>query len=373
MTAQRWHPFDVIARVFAARLQGYEASAELRAMMRFPGIDWERIVGLAGAQFVLPAFAAALRDLDLIGLLDEELGGFLEAVHAANGERNGELRDELLAVIQFLNRIEIEPVLLKGAIRLVDGLYPDPGWRMLRDLDLLIPEARWQDALHALQGAGYALTCAADSSAALRRPGGLVALDVHKELFPTPRQQRLLRGGEVVDNARPTVIGGAAVRLPSMLHQVVHLVGHSQISNYNYALGRIGLRDRLEASALVRWRAEPVDWDGVLARFAAAGYRRPLLSFLLALRDKIPVAVPASGKIDTITALQERRTAWQARSRMLAHVGFWPIWWLALLRMQIEEREGGRPKIVRTLARLISERGAGQRILRTLIYGAPRP
>jgi Uncharacterised nucleotidyltransferase len=373
MTAGRLQPFDVITHVLAERLRGCEASAELRATMRSQDIGWTRVVEHASGHLILPAFAAALRDLDLVVWLDEELGGFLEAVYAANVERNGDLRNELAAAVGVLNGVDIEPVLLKGAIRLLDGLYPDPGWRMLRDLDILIPEPRWQDALHALQGAGYALTCAADSAVGLRRPGGLAAVDVHKEIFSTSRQERLLRGREVVDGARPTVIGSAVVRVPSMLHQVVHLVGHGQISSYNYALGRVGLRDRLEAGALVRWGAEPVDWDAVLARFAAAGYRRPLLSFLLALRDGALVAVPPPGKIDALTMLQERRIAWQTRSRMLAHVGFWPIWALAMLRTQIEEREGGRPKFVRTLTRLVFERGAGQRMLRTFIYGAPRP
>jgi hypothetical protein len=373
MTTGRLQPFDVITPILAERLRGCEATAELRAMMRSQRIDWVRVVAHASAQLVLPAFAAAVRDLDLLRGLDEQLGAFLEAVHAANLERNGELRDELEAAVGVLNRVDIEPTLLKGAIRLLDGLYPDTGWRMLRDLDLLIPQARWNDALRALQGAGYAITRKADSAAVLRPAGGLVAVDVHKEPFSTWRQERLLRGAEIVHDARPTVMGSAAVRLPSMLHQVVHLVGHSQIINYNYALGRVGLRDKLEAMALARWGTEPVDWDAVLARFVAAGYRRPLLSFLLALRDGAAVAGPAPDKIDMLTALQGRRVAWQARSRMLAHIGFWPIWCLAMLRMQIEEREGGQPKFIRTLKRLIWERGAGQRMLRTFLHGAPRP
>jgi hypothetical protein len=76
---------------------------------------------------VLPALAAALRDLDLIGSLDAELAEFLLAVHAANLERNEELRGELAAAVGALNRTGIEPMLLKGAIRLVDDLYPDHG------------------------------------------------------------------------------------------------------------------------------------------------------------------------------------------------------------------------------------------------------
>jgi hypothetical protein len=79
--------------------------------------------------------------------LDQELGTFLEAIHTANTERNSELGDELAAAVGILNRAGIEPVLLKGAIRLIDGLHPNHGWRMLRDLDLLVPEAGFATVL----------------------------------------------------------------------------------------------------------------------------------------------------------------------------------------------------------------------------------
>jgi Uncharacterised nucleotidyltransferase len=151
MTGRAWRSFDVIAHVLGDRLRGSEASPELRAMVRAHAIDWERVLRQASGDLVLPALAAALRDLDLSRSVDEELRAFLEAVHGANVERNRELRGELRAVIGVLNRVGIEPVLLKGAIRLVDGLYPDDGWRMLRDLDLLVPEARWAAAVQALQ------------------------------------------------------------------------------------------------------------------------------------------------------------------------------------------------------------------------------
>ena len=191
-------------------------------MVRAQAIDWERVLRQASGHLVLPAVAAALRDLDLSRSLDEELRAFLEAVHGANVERNRELRGELTAVIGVLNRVGIEPVLLKGAIRLVDGLYPDEGWRMLRDLDLLVPEARSAAALQALQRAGYTLAREAAAAAVLRRPGGPVTIDVHTEPFSTPSRQGLLSGEEVLNGARPGIIGNAVVRLPSLLHQMIH-------------------------------------------------------------------------------------------------------------------------------------------------------
>jgi hypothetical protein len=80
--------------------------------------------------------------------------------------------------------LAIEPVLLKGAIRLLAGLYPDDGWRMLRDLDLLVPQASLVAATRALRNAGYA-SCGAGGE--VRRPGDACQIDIHIELFCTQR------------------------------------------------------------------------------------------------------------------------------------------------------------------------------------------
>ena len=95
MTARHPYPFDLIARVLAERLRGCAPSEELRAAVHARGMDWERVVSYASADLVLPALAAALNDLGLSPSLDPTLGAFLDAVHAANTERNNELRDEL--------------------------------------------------------------------------------------------------------------------------------------------------------------------------------------------------------------------------------------------------------------------------------------
>ena len=364
MTAHRRHPFDLIARVLAERLQGSAASDELQALMRSRRIDWERVVGHASAQFVLPALAAAAKDLDLTEALDEELGGFLEAVHAANAERNGGLRDELAAAVTVLNRADIEPVLLKGAIRLADGLYPDDGWRMLQDLDLLVPKASLAEAIRAFAEAGYA-ACGSDGE--IRRRGGACQIDLHTEVFSTPRQIRLLRAGSLLDSSRPVAFGDRRVRVPSAEHQLVHLIGHSQIRHLGHAFGRIGLRHRLEAAALAQWGREDIDWQAVLARFSAAGYRRPLLSLLLTLKEGAWCAVAVTDGIDPLTALQGRRIALQARSASLDYIGSRVGWWISAFSSQIAERHGGQRKAIRHLKRLISGRGAAGRLARAFL------
>lgn len=181
---------------------------------------------------MLPAFAAALNDLELSESLDQELSAFLDAIHTANRERNSELRDELASAVDVLNRAEIEPVLLKGAIRLTDELYPDHGWRMLRDLDILVPAASLAKARRAFEKAGYA---ACGSGGQVRRRGGACQIDLHSELFPTPVQVRLLRAADMVEGARAVAFADGTVRVASVEHQLVHLIGHGQIRHFGHA------------------------------------------------------------------------------------------------------------------------------------------
>ena len=103
------------------------------------------------------------------------------------------------------------------------------------------------------------------------------------------------------------------------------------------------------------------------------GYRRPLLSFLLALNDGGWCTVPVTDRIDPLTALQGRRIALQARSRTFAYIGSRIGWWVSAFTSQIDEPDGGERKATSNLKSLISERGAIRRIARAFLSppGAP--
>ena len=233
-------------------------------------------------------------------------------MHAANRERNAEVRDELVAVVGILDRADIQPCCW-GAIRLLDGLYPDPGWRMLRDLDLLIPKSALPGAIRALRAPATHRVARAE----FRRRDSVCQIDLHSELFGLRSQPRLVQAADVLDRARPVTIGDGRAGIPAVEHQIIHLIGHSQIRHLGYA-GRVTWHSRLEAAALAGREAS----TGKLFLSACRGrYRRPLLSFLLALNDGDPRAAPVTLKVDRLTTLQQRRIALQARSTGLGYVG----------------------------------------------------
>ena len=326
MTLPYQHPFELIVAVLRARLDGRAADEPLRAALARPTAAWELLVAVGSAHHVLAAFAAAIADLQLAPRLEQELRDFLATLLHWNGVRNQAMRQQLGEVVTSLNGIGVEPVLLKGAIRLVDGLYPDPGWRMMGDLDLLVPRARRVEALAALQQAGYATAAAYrhieptyechHHCPPMVRPDRPAPVELHDELFVTRRQRRLLPGATMLAAATPMPVDGGRARLPTAEHQLVHLIGHCQIADRGYLCGSIRLRDRLEAAALVRRAGAAFDAAALDRRFAAAGYRPHVVSFLLALGDGgLHQALPSAG-IDPLTRLQARRIAWQARTTL---------------------------------------------------------
>lgn len=320
------HPFDLILAVLRACHDGQPPADGLRAALARPAAEWELVVAVANAHHVLAAVAAALADLRLTSRLEPDLRDFLAAVHRWNGTRNRALRRQLGELVTLLNGIGVEPVLLKGAIRLVDGLYPDPGRRMMHDLDLLVPPDRRVDAMGTLQRAGYATAAAYrhmepsydhhHHGPPLVRPDRPAPVEIHSELFVTRRQQLLLPAGAMLAAAVPIEVGDGRARLPDPAHQLIHLIGHCQIADRGYLCGSIPLRDRLEAAALARRAGPALDAAALYRRFAAAGYGRHLTGFLLALADGGLHPMIPSTAVDLVARLQARRVAWQARSTL---------------------------------------------------------
>jgi hypothetical protein len=95
----------------------------------------------------------------------------------------------------------------------------------------------------------------------------------------------------------------------------------------------VQLRDRLEAAALERWSPEHPDWAGIAGRFAAAGFRYHLASFLVSLDDAgFPRGLAGVGAGTLAAGLYRRRIALQARSATMMRIGAQLGWYAAAAR-----------------------------------------
>jgi hypothetical protein len=228
--------------------------------------EWELLIDMSNSHFATPSLAGCLHHESAI---PREIREYLGAVLALNGQRNALLLEALSRIVAALNAIDIEPVLMKGCARLVEGEYPQPNMRFLGDLDILVPANRAADAYAALMANGFGekpedkihppdhhhlrvlhehKTGAGVEIHRHVSPGWLLA----PEVISTPWFCEGTRSFRLQDHLH--------VRLPDSTRNACHNVVHHQLNHDGYKNGTIELRQLLDL-ALIRKRHEAaIDW-----------------------------------------------------------------------------------------------------------------
>lgn len=340
-------PFGLLCAVIDARLSGRHADPALAAAVADPRQPWPRIARLSGVHLLTPAFGAALEQLGLAGPLPADLRDYLGAMRTAGEERNRTLRADLLDILSILNAVGVEPVLLKGALRLVDDLFPDDAWRFMHDLDLLVPAAdvdragralrglRWTEGLHDGEGGRHALV--------LMRRDGLSRLELHDEPLEAGWRRHLDAAG-LLARVRRRERAGVAFLEPAPEDQIAHLVLHAQLQHAHLATGRFLLRDSAELALLARRHGA-----GILAaareRLVSSGAGAAVDHMLLLAAECLPLSAPEPprGAGATARLLARRSLFLQRHPTLLAVAG--PIGHLlaSLGRRREGEPAGGSP------------------------------
>jgi putative nucleotidyltransferase-like protein len=133
-------------------------------------------------------------------------------------------REVLRDVAVLLGACSIPVMPLKGAFFQL-FLYADPADRVLSDLDLLVPERRFEAAIQCLLGAGFHAVKAGRSlmEATLLSPRGF-PVDVHRRLFSGGRY-RLPTSAAFARSSEDTELLDVPLRLAHPLDTAAHLVG----------------------------------------------------------------------------------------------------------------------------------------------------
>jgi hypothetical protein len=354
-------PFALLCRLVDTRLAEARPDRALLGAIADPATPWPRLVTLSGVHLMTPAMAACLLDLALTGPLPPALEAYLLATRAAATTRNDRLAAQLQEVARCLNGIEIAPVLLNGAIRLVDGLYPDPAWRFMHDLNLLIPAHRVAAAQTALEAAGWQPVGGEAEDGhhvTLVHPAAEVRLALHTAPLAEPYAS-LLPAARVLARARPLDLGPATAAVPALEDQLVHLVAHGMLQHAFLFTGRCLLRDVVELVLLVR-RTDPAILAAVPERFAAvpptAGPAAWNVSLELAAAC-LPGLAPRAREAGLRTRALVRRMLLQQRSPWLMQL-LGPAGWVASLALGWAP---GGPAGAGSAARVLEQWSAFQR------------
>jgi hypothetical protein len=273
----RWEAFADVCGFLRAGLLGGEPPPR-----RF-NRNWELLIETSSFHFVTPSLAGCLQDEPI----PRDVREYMDALLALNGRRNALQLDALSRIVAALNAIDIEPVLLKGCARLVQGDYPQPNMRLLGDLDILVPTNRATDAFTALMANGFS-----------EKPGGyepppdfhhLPMLHEHQTGVGVELHGRLSMGigAEVLstswfyEGSRPFRLqDDLYVRLPDPTRSVCHNVVHHHLHHEGYVRHTIELRQLLDF-ALIRKRHErAIDWAELDHLFCRHGFGELLATYL---------------------------------------------------------------------------------------------
>ena len=267
-------PLGLLCECLAAADRGGSLD-DAGSALNDPSTDFVQLARLAGRHLITPILAACLSRCEAAQRAPADFRLYLQFIQAENRRRNATLSAELAAAAAGLNRIGVEPVLLKGAIRLADGLYRDPGWRFMRDLDLLVPRAEAPAAAAQLRAQGYVV--AADAAhwpqahrhlPRLARGDEHPAIELHLDLLS--ERCDLCPAEGVLARSRAVEFSGSRVRLPDPIDQLVHLIAHDRLDRGLRHSGSFLLRSLFETALLCRDGAVP---RLALARFSEAGLR----------------------------------------------------------------------------------------------------
>ena len=203
-------PFDFLCALVAAGLGLRPVDPQLVAAAAKSDLAWPRLVTLSGVHLLTPALAPALEHEHLRMTVPAELRDYLAAMHEAATLRNDALRAQLEDVGARLNSIGVVPVALKGAIRLIDGLWPDRALRFMHDLDLLVPEDALHDCAATLMACGWARSPAGPGEAehhlSLQHPDAAARVELHRQPLAAPYAHLLTAQG-MTARASPLAAG----------------------------------------------------------------------------------------------------------------------------------------------------------------------
>lgn len=238
--------------------------------------DWPALVALGSHHWLLPGLATALYHRGLEPHLPAALVDHLQALHELNAARNQQLRTELLAICAHLNELEVEPLLLKGAIALVEPLYPNFGDRMMSDLDVLVPTARLEDCRQHLLRAGWdwdreipaLLWQNKHHAPPLFHPEHPAAVELHGHGVER-RHRHLLSTGDFHADSERHEVAGVALRIPTPAVRLRHNLVHTQLTDRHYQYARLNLRQLWEWVMLRKRFDGHVAWPSLSATLGA--------------------------------------------------------------------------------------------------------
>jgi Uncharacterised nucleotidyltransferase len=273
-------------------------SAHLRDEPPPAPTDWADVVATAESYRLTPALWEAVGAADGLTV---NMASRLQAQYAANVVALARMSDQLRNCLEALNRGGMQPMVLKGALAVLEGGSVLPA-RMMTDIDLLVSEDEFDRACAALRRIGYVVSPgpgASGRSASVARRSDLAApIDLHRALG-WGAVSRALPAAAVLGRASSRQDDGLTYRAMEPADQLAHAVVHSQSNDMAHRTGSIAVRQLYNFALLHHHLNDPNAWRRAVERLSHPEMRRvvgghaALERYLFGL--DLPVPEPTAG------------------------------------------------------------------------------
>lgn len=234
-------------------------------LIRNGEINWENFVRLSSEHLVTPAIYSAFQKHEIWPIIPEGLSGYLEDIYNLNLKRNTEILIQIKEIGKLLNVSGIVAVFLKGAGNLIDGLYDNPGDRILGDIDFLVREKDYLLAVQILLDAGYlppeqymGNIMYMKHFPRLTNPEKVATVEVHR--LPTHKKYEKWFNSDMIFNDCYPIPDYPGCSAMCDNHKVILNFIHGQLVNKGHTSGIVSLRDVND----IRLFSKRVDLNSVL-------------------------------------------------------------------------------------------------------------
>jgi hypothetical protein len=280
--------------------QSPETIETLHYEIKKGSVDWESIVQIANEQLVSPALWVSLMHLGLHEDLPDELKYYLSGLHNLNLQRNGLIKQQAEEIITSLNRVGIEPILLKGAALLFTNAFSDLGARIQADLDIMVLATDVEESRKTLSLLGYRVH-EPDAPVfewlqhlpAMIRDGEPAAIELHRQLFSRKYCDiMVLTAADCFNEATVIKTMSLSFKVLSLPHFIIHNIVHSEVQDRLFYKGIISLRRLLDFAVISYSHPHAIDWKSIEGKLKEHGFRHIYRSYLHMAFTLLNASVP---------------------------------------------------------------------------------
>ena len=143
-----------IAKSLSISLNGKNLE-EIKEVLKSQEIDWDLFVKISTSQLVLPALYCNYKRNNLLNFFPDDLVVYMKEITSLNRDRNLQIIEQINELNNLLKQNGVNPIFIKAAGYLIQGLYDDSAERMVGDIDFLVSKNEYDLAAKILSEHNY--------------------------------------------------------------------------------------------------------------------------------------------------------------------------------------------------------------------------